>query len=182
MSNMRVDVHLCNPVGTSFRGYRPWSASQWCTRLAWCWRAQDFFPRALHQHARLGSCRLYTGVKACRIRALMSISVTQWELRSAGTALGSASLWCARLASCWRGQDLFPRALHQHARLGRCRLYFGARACRIRALMCTSVTQWGLRSAGTALGLLRFGAAGSRRAGGVAGSFSSGTSPARSSG
>ena len=87
MPNTRVDVHLCNPVGTSCRGYRPRSASQWCTRRA-CWRAQDFFPRALHQHARLGWCRLSLGAKACRIRALMCTCVTQCALRSAGTALG----------------------------------------------------------------------------------------------
>jgi hypothetical protein len=179
--NTRVDVHLCNPVGTSSRGYRPRSASQWCTRRA-CWRAQEFFPRALHQHARLGRCRLYFGARACRIRALMCISVTQWGLGSAGTALGLLRFAGSRRAGGVGG------SFSSGTSPARCRLYFGAKACRICALMCTSVTQWELGSAATALGVLRNGAHGSRRAGGVGaevrvgGSFPSGTSPARPSG
>ena len=95
----------------------------------------------------------------------MCTSVTQWGLLPAGTALGLLRVGAAGVVLAG-SEDLFPRALHQHARLGRCRLYFGAKACRICALMYTSVTQWGLRSAGTALGVLRNGAHGSRGAGG----------------
>ena len=49
MPNTRVDVHLCNPVGTSFRGYRPGVASLWCGWLVLA-GSEDLFPRALHQH------------------------------------------------------------------------------------------------------------------------------------